>query len=318
MTAIGVDIAKHKFDAAVLKAAGKYKSKCFTNTPEGFREFLVWLQPFSPVHVCMEATGIYGDALAIFLADHHVHLSVINPARIAAFAKTELSRSKTDKGDAKLIARFCHEKKSSLPLWQAPSPSLRALQALVRRLDRLTEMRQMEKNRLAVADAAVIGSIESVLKTLESQIGEVKEAIQKHIDDDPDLKRQSDLLETIPGVGESTSAALLATLGDVKRFENAKQIAAFAGLNPALRESGTLMGRTRISKTGDSLLRKLLFMPALVAWQHNPVIKEFCQRLKSNGKNGKAIVCAVMRKLLHIAYGILKSGMPFDPKKGLA
>lgn len=318
MIAIGVDIAKHKFDAAVLKPDGKYKTKCFTNTPEGFCEFLAWLQPFSSVHVCMEATGVYGDALAIFLADHQFNLSVINPARIAAFAKSELSRSKTDKGDAKLIARFCQEKHASLPLWQAPSPSLRALQALVRRLDGLTEMRQMEKNRLAVADAAVITSIESVLQTLESQIKEVKETIQQHVDNDANLKHQSDLLETIPSVGKSTSAALLATLGDVNRFENAKQIAAFAGLNPSLRESGTLTGRTRISKTGDSLLRKLLFMPALVAWQHNPVIKQFCQRLKSNGKHGKAIVCAAMRKLLHIAYGILKSGVPFDPKKGLA
>jgi transposase len=318
LTAIGVDIAKRKFDAAALKPDGKYKTKCFSNTPEGFQEFLAWLQAFPSVHVCMEATGIYGDALALFLADRRVALSVINPARIAAFAKSELSRSKTDKGDAKLIARFCQEKQDSLLLWQPPSRSLRALQALVRRLDSLLEMLQMEKNRLAVADAAVVPSIETVLQTLTSQIEEVKVAIRHHVDNDPDLKQQRDLLETIPGIGASTSAALLALLGDINRFEHVKQITAFTGLNPALRESGTLIGRARLSKTGDSLLRKILYMPALVAWQHNPVIRTFCERLKANGKRGKTIVCAAMRKLLHIVYGILKSRLPFNPEKGLA
>ncbi len=318
LTSIGIDIAKNKFDVAALLPSGKYKFKSFGNNPRGFEQFLTWLQPLADTHICMEATGVYGDSLANFLSDHHLRLSVVNPARIAAFAKSELSRSKTDRGDAKLIARFCAQTGHSLPLWQAPAPNVRALQALVRRLDSLLEMQQMEKNRLLVANSAIVSSLEQMLNTLAEQIEQVKAAIRQHIDNDPDLKRQSKLLETIPGIGQSTSAALLALLGNINRFQHIKQIIAFTGLNPALRESGTLVGRARLSKTGDSLLRKLLYMPALVAWRHNPVIRPFCLRLKANGKHGKAIVCAAMRKLLHIVYGVLKSGLPFDPKLGLA
>lgn len=316
-TPIGVDVAKHKFDAAAL-CAGKYKTKCFPNTPEGFRAFHGWLQAFPAAWVCLEATGVYGEALAEFLAAQAVRLSVVNPARIAAFAKTELARTKTDRGDAKLIARFCHEKRDTLALWQPPAPALRALQALVRRLDSLLEMRQMELNRRAVADPAVVGSIEAVVGALNAQIEAVRAQIHQHIDNDPDLKGRRDLLETIPGIGAATAAALLALLGDITRFAHAKQAAAFAGLNPALRESGTLVGRAVLSKTGDALLRKLLYLPALVAWRHNPLIRAFCERLKAAGKPGKVIACAAMRKLVHLAYGVLKSGQPFNPQRALA
>lgn len=316
-TAIGIDIAKRKFDVAALRQ-GKYKTKTFPNTPQGFESLVDWLEGFSAPHVCLEATGVYGNAVAVFLADRHVPLSVVNPARIAAYAKTELARSKTDRGDAKLIARFCHEKRESLSVWQPPTPNERVLQALVRRLDSLMEMHQMEHNRLAVAEAAVRPSLEEVSATLVAQIEAVREQIRQHIDNDPDLKRRRDLLQSIPGIGEATSAALLGLLGDISRFEGAKQVAAYSGLSPALRASGQWTGRTRLSKTGDSLLRKVLYMPALVAWRHNTVIRAFCARLKANGKNGKAIVCAAMRKLLHIVYGVLKSGRPFDPERALA
>ena len=96
-------------------------------------------------------------------------------------------------------------------------------------------------------------------------------------------------------------------------FDNAKQVVAFSGLAPAPRESGQWRGNTHIAKNGDSALRKALYMPALVAWRYNPLIRVFCERLKANGKNGKANACAAMRKLIHIAFGVLKSGKPFDP-----
>jgi transposase len=106
----------------------------------------------------------------------------------------------------------------------------------------------------------------------------------------------------------------LVALSDHYGFANAKQAAAHAGLDPRVRESGTWIGKTRLSKSGDPLLRKALYMPALVAWRYNPTIRAFCERLKANGKNGKAIACAAMRKLIHIAFGVLKSGKPFDPE----
>ena len=103
-----------------------------------------------------------------------------------------------------------------------------------------------------------------------------------------------------------------------RRRANAKQVVAFAGLAPKIQEPGKWVGKTRIAKTGDPGLRKVLYMPALTAWQHNPVIRAFCERLKANDKNGKAIVCAAMRKLIHLAYAILQSGQPFDAKLRLA
>lgn len=312
---VGVDIAKAKFDAAVLRG-GTYKTKVFPNTPEGFAAFRAWLGPWADPHVCLEATGRYGEALATALADAGVRVSVVNPAQIHAFGKAELSRTKTDKGDAKRIARFCalHQP----PPWQPAPPAVRELHALVRRLEDLQTMQQMERNRQDGADPEVAGSIATVLATLDTQIAEVRERIRRHIDQDPDLRRRRDLLDSIPGIGEATSAVLLAVLGDVARFDNARAVAAFAGLSPAERQSGRWKGHTRLSKTGEPLLRKALYMPALVAGRYNPCIKAFRDRLKAQGKNGKLIVCAAMRKLLVLAYGVLKSGRPFDPNYALA
>ncbi|MGX2032656.1 IS110 family transposase [Methylocaldum gracile] len=312
---IGIDIAKAKFDAAALRN-GKYKTKVFQNTPEGFRAFLAWLQAFPTPHVCLEATGRYGEGLALFLVDHGLAVSVVNPAQIHAFGHAELSRTKTDKSDAKRIARFCLSQRP--PLFQPPPPAVRPLQALVRRLESLLEMRQMEKNRLDGADPTVRPSIEAVLATLDAEIAATQQRIREHIDHDPDLRQRRDLLDTIPGLGDATIPVLLAALGDVHRFENARSVAAFAGLSPKEHQSGKWKGHTRLSKTGDALLRKALYLPAIVARRHNPLIRAFCERLKAQGKNGKLIVGAAMRKLLVLAYGVLKSGRPFDPNHGLA
>jgi len=312
---IGIDIAKAKFDAAALRN-GKYKTKVFQNTPEGFKAFLAWLQAFPTPHVCLEATGRYGEGLALFLVDHGLAVSVVNPAQIHAFGQAELSRTKTDKSDAKRIARFCLSQRPLL--WQPPPPAVRPLQALVRRLESLLEMRQMERNRLDGADPTVRPSIEAVLATLDAEIAATQQRIREHIDHDPDLRQRRDLLDTIPGLGDATIPVLLAALGDVHRFENARSVAAFAGLSPKEHQSGKWKGHTRLSKTGDALLRKALYMPAIVAWRHNPLIRAFCERLKAQGKNGKLIVGAAMRKLLVLAYGVLKSGRPFDPNHGLA
>ena len=312
---VGVDIAKAKFDAAVL-IDGKYKTKVFPNTPEGFAQFRAWLAPWTHPHVCLEATGRYGEALATTLADAGLRVSVVNPAQIHAFGKAELSRTKTDKGDAKRIARFCSLHRP--PPWQPAPPALRELHALVRRLDDVQAMQGMERNRQEGADPEVAGSIATVLITLDTEIADLRERIRQHIDQDPDLRQRRDLLDTIPGIGEATIGVLLAVLGDVARFDNARAVAAFAGLSPAERQSGRWKGHTRLSKTGEPLLRKALYMPALVAWRHNPLIRAFCERLKAQGKNGKLVVAAAMRKLLVLAYGVLKSGQPFDPNYRVA
>jgi transposase len=314
LIAVGIDIAKASFDVARLGADGKYKHKKFDNTPAGFARFAEWLAGFGPeaAHLCMEATGAYSVPLADFLSVRGFHVSVVNPAKIAAFGKSELSRTKTDKADAKLIARYTLAMRPGA--WVPPPPEIRELQALLRRLDSLQEMQRMEQNREDTADAAVVASIQAVLAALEAEIKSVREALRRHIDGNPGLRRRATLLESIPGVGEATAAWLLTLLSEHRGFGNAKQAAAFAGLAPRLRQSGHWDGQTHLSKNGDPMLRKALYMPMLSALTFNPAIRAFCQRLKANGKSGKSYVCAAMRKLIHIAFAILKSGKPFDPE----
>ena len=259
----------------------------------------------------MESTGVYSLPLADFLTEHGYAVSLVNPVKIHAFAKSELSRAKTDKADAKLIARYATVMQP--PLWIPPPTNIRQLQALVRRVEHLQEMIQMETNRLESANQRVQISIRAVLSTLEAELEATRQAIKNHIDSDPDLKKRGDLLDSIKGIGDATIPYLLIAFSEHRQFTQAKQVVAFAGLAPLLRESGQWRGNTHIAKNGDAALRKALYMPAIVAWQHNPAIRTFCQRLKANGKNGKAIVCAAMRKLIHLAFGILKSGVPFDP-----
>lgn len=315
-TPVGIDIASKKFDAAIWIEEKKYKNKVFANTPAGFHAFLQWLAPYGSCHICMEATGAYSLPLATYLYDAGYPVSVENAARIHAFGQSELIRNKTDKGDAKMIARYCFLHKP--PEWKPAPLNERQLQALVNRLNALKEMKHMEENRALTTEAIVQDSIQKVITALEQQIKETEQAIKEHIDNDPDLKKNKALLESIPGVGEVLSTTLLGYVGDMSRFSSNKALVAYAGLNPMLRESGCWKGQTRLSKKGNGVLRKALYMPALTALRYNPVITALCNRLRDKGKRGKFLVCAAMKKLLQLAYGVLKSGKPFMAEIPLA
>jgi len=168
-------------------------------------------------------------------------MSVVNPAQVKAYARSQLQRNKTDRLDAALIADFCRT---------------------------------------------------------------------QH----PDLKRQRDLLTSIPGLGDLSAAKLLAEFRDIRHFQDVRQLVAFAGLNPQQRQSGSsVRDYPHLSNMGRASLRAALYMPALTAMRYNPILRAFADRLRQRGLRGKAVVTAVMRKLLHLIYGILKSGQPFDP-----
>ncbi|AYC31477.1 IS110 family transposase [Pseudomonas cavernae] len=318
---VGIDIAKHSFDIATLQTNGKYRTKAkLANSAAGFQVLQEWLQQYAEpgAWLVMEATGTYHEALAEHLHGLGYRVCVMNPAQLASYARSQLQRVKTDQVDAKLMASYGQRHVDELRAWQPEPPAIRRLRALVRRLQDLKEIEQMERNRLDVADASVQDSIRSVLEHVEQQIAETLKAIRDHLDDDPDLCSKRDLLVSIDGIGEQTAALLLAELGDPLQFKNARAITAFAGLNPKLQESGQHKGRVRISRVGSARLRTGLYMPAVVSLSHNPAIKALAQRLRARGKAGKQIVCAAMRKLLHIAYGVLKSGQPFDARLALA
>ena len=315
---VGIDVAKAKFDVAVLTPEGKYRSKAFPNNPVGHQHFVDWLNQHGALeaHICLEATGAYGRGLARFLAQQQLLISVVNPAQIHAFGKTELTRAKTDKADARLIARYCRMHRPAP--WVPPAEEIVVLQALVQRLEDLLALQTMENNRLEAATGPARESVEAVLQFVHQQIEMLRLQIEIHIDKHPDLKNQQELLSSIPGIGDNTAATLLAFLCPLDRFRSVKQVVAYAGLNPCIRQSGQWAGKTPIAKAGNALLRKALYLPAVVAKRHNPVIAAFCDRLLARGKRPMQVVVAAMRRLLHLAFGVLKSGQPFDPNFGLA
>jgi transposase len=314
---LGIDIAKLKFNVCLINPQGKRRHKLFPNTSTGFAQLKEWLskQGSEHIHACLEATGTYGEPLALFLHEAGQTVSVINPAAVKAFAQSRLSRTKTDKVDAELIARFCQAQ--APPAWTPLPAEVRELQALVRRLDALIEMRVAEENRLSsgITVEVVRHSVEEHVAYLNGQIKHTEELIRRHINNHPGLKRQSELLDSIPGIAAPTAALLLSEITDIKQYRSARQVAAYAGLVPRARQSGSsLRGRARLSKIGNARLRKALYFPAITALRCSPFFQAWAEGLQERGKCKMTVICAVMRKLVHLAYGVLKTGQPFDPE----
>lgn len=312
---VGIDVSKDTLDVILLKEQNSAYAR-FSNNRVGYARLTRWLisRGSGQVHACLEATGQYGDGIAEYLYQAGHAVSMVNPARIKRYGDSKLHRNKTDKADAALIAEFC--RKENPALW-APLPAyLKQLRQMVRRLEDLQANYQQESNRLfsGTSDPWVVEDITDHLKELSNRIKALQKTIFQLIADTPELKAQFDLLLTIPGIGKLTAARLLAEMGDIACFEDAPQLAAYAGLNPkGFRSGSSVHKKTRISKEGRALLRHILYMPAIVACKHNPIIREFCDRLALRGLPKMAIVAAAMRKLLHLVFGVLKHMQPFDP-----
>jgi transposase len=318
---VGIDVSKRKLDVALLNDAGKVKSKSLANDPSGFAALMAWLEErganAASTHVCMESTGTYSDGCATAFADAGWLVSVVNPAQPKSFGQSELNRNKTDVMDAALLARYCS--KMAPPAWQPPPLEYRKLRSLVERLQALKDMHQQEANRLeATAEAAAHQSISEHLTWLDARIAELDQDIDDHIDRNKEtLGKDAKLLTSIPGIGKTTAAKVLGLLGDLRRFSSAKALAAFIGVTPKLRESGTsIRGRSGIGQGGHPRIRHALFMPTLVAAKHNPTIKAFRDRLVAAGKPKKSAVLASMHKLVHLMHAIVCKGVAFDPQFG--
>jgi len=314
---LGIDISKLKFNVCLIQQNGKLRHKVFPNTTAGFTQLLEWLstQGVETVHACLEATGTYSEPLALLLVEAGHTVSLVNPAATKAFAQSRLSRTKTDRVDAELIARFTQAQEP--PAWTPLAVEVRELQALVRRVESLIEMRVMEENRLSsgITVDSVRQSVQEHLTYLNQEIKRTEELIRNHLSNHPGLKEQSQLLDSIPGIAQTTAAILLAELTNVKQYSSARQVAAYAGLVPRERQSGTsLRGRTRLSKIGNARLRRALYFPAITALRCSPFFQAWAEGLLKRGKSKMSVICAVMRKLVHLAYGVLKTGKPFDPE----
>lgn len=315
MVILGLDVAKSEFHAALVAGDERARVKSFANNSKGFEQLATWLRnrQVERVHACLEATGGWSEALATELHDRGHVVSLVNPQRIKDFGRSEGLRTKTDRADAALIARFCAVHRPEP--WAPPRSEIRALQALVRRREALIDMRTQETNRLngPEPDQRVRSSLTLHVDFLDNEIVEIEKQIDDTIDRDPHLRNQRDLIETIPGLGRRSASSITAEFPRIAEYRDAKAVAAHAGLCPAIEQSGTSLARSRLSRSGSARLRRLLYFPALVAMKWNPAIRSFAGRLKARGKRPMVIVAAAMRKLLVLAYGVVKSGRPFDP-----
>lgn len=312
---LGIDVAKETLDIALSDGIHLNHGQ-FANTQKGHEQLEQWLrkQSDSSVHVCLEATGQYGEGVSEFLFAHGFTVSVVNPARIKHYGNSKLRRNKTDKADAQLIAEYCLREKPAI--WTPPPASFKDLQVLVRHLEDLQAAKLQESNRLqsGVHTSFVVNSLASLCEFLDEQITQTKKAIQDHVNQHEELKQMQTLLVTIPGIGKLTAAKLLGEIRNILDFQSARQLAAYAGLTPRNFLSGTSVHKkSRLSKTGNANLRKALFMPAIVATKYNPIVHTFCARLSQTGLKPMEVLGAAMRKLLHLVFGILKTGRPFDP-----
>ncbi|HEY9679659.1 MAG TPA: IS110 family transposase [Drouetiella sp.] len=312
---VGIDISKLTFDAVILPVSGKQRHRQFANDLGGFVQFTKWLAPHevNELHVCMEGTGRLWEQLAEYLVARNFKISVVNPAQIKGFADSEMRRSKTDRLDAAIIARFC---KSHGPrYWEAPSPDVKLLRDLQRHVDSLKEDQTRQTNRLSsgALDELITAGIRRNLAQIQGEIELYQAYIKELIAERQGLETARKVMSVI-GVGQVLAATFVGELGSIDRFGRARDVEIFCGVTPRVLESGTsVRGRNRISKKGNSRLRRALFMAALSAMRHNPQLSEFAKRLKENGKAGKVIVCAVARKLLRTMFAIARSGQLYDP-----
>lgn len=319
---MGIDVAKASLDFCLLsKNAALLWRGQLPNEPQAIAQFLAQLQArgykLAQIHFCCESTGVYGQRLVEALDQGALALSVLNPAQVKFFAISVLRRTKNDKVDAEIIARFCRERQ---PLATRP---LRPIESQLKLLVHERESRVNEQNRernRAKKDPYQIALPKLIeqqrkrrLKQLAAQIAQFDGAIDSLIASDEALSTQSHLLCSIPGIAKLTAAKLLCELAG-KEFQSARQLAAYAGLTPQECRSGySSYGKTVLCKIGNAFLRKALYLPAAVAKRWCKPLQPWIARLQSRKLHDLAIRGAIMRKLLHIAFGVLAHQQPFNP-----
>lgn len=317
---LGIDVGKADLFCHIL-GSSEAISERFDNNPKGMKSLIQWLKKVTKTKqwaACMEQTGHYGDTLALALHELQPNdVYLVNPQRIKAFGMQKLRRNKSDTADAKLIAHFLKAELEELRPWQPKSAAERRVMELSRFAESLTQDAARLKTMLeSQSDKLIRSSLKRQIKTIAAEVKSIRNEINDLIKQDEKLRAQSELVRTIPGIGEVASHMVLAELPDLEQFQDARQLAAWAGLTPRHFVSGTSgRSRTPITKIGSARLRRGLFMPAMNARVFNPLLREFAERLKANGKSPKQIIIAIMRKLLHQIYGILKSGEPYNPNK---
>lgn len=300
-TNIGIDVSKKWLDIVVIPSGETWRNE---NTDEGIGELTQRLeqQEGKIERIIVEATGGYESRLVSRLYDAGLPVARVNPGRVREFARSVGQLAKTDKLDAKILARFGEAVKP--PLTRPLSPDELALDALLERRTQLLNIQSAEKSRLELAPAAIRNSVQEHLTWLKKEIKKLDQEIEQFIDHHPDFKKKDALLQSVPGIGIVTSSKLIADVPELGQCDR-KEIAALIGTAPFNRDSGFKSGKRSI-KGGRSDVRRILYMATLCATRHNPVIKAFYQRLRNAGKKNKVALVACMRKLLTILNAIIR------------
>lgn len=313
MLYLGLDVSKHKIDCC-LKLNERYLHRVVKNNQEGFKKLSDWLAKYTtePVTAVCEATGTYSEPVACHLHDNGHIVSVVNPLKIKSYVAERLENVKTDKQDAKHIAQYAHRYQDELTVYTPPTPDERRLKALTRQLDYYTDMLTAQRNRLLVAtDETAAQLTQQTIEHIQHQINATQALIDAHIQATECMKEQAALLKTVRGIGNKTIPHLLVMFGE-KTFSNARQVTAYLGLNPIIKQSGGKHTRhLAMSKQGDKHIRTSLYMPAVCCFRL-PEWKPYINRLKQSGKHNSQIIGAIMRKLAVYCYSVLKQGKPFS------
>ena len=306
---LGIDVAKRTFQACLLKAGQRAQEREFSNDLQGFAALERWLLQHDAPCTCaaLEATGSYSLGLLVFLHEKDHRVSLLNPRWIKDYARSEGRRNKTDVVDARIIGHYVlsHHTRE----WQPASAQRQKLQALYRRRCQVMEMRVAEQLRLQEAPQEVKASLRSALDHFDRQLQSLDRELDKIIRSDAELNQQRQWLLSVPGIGKLTAAAILAEMPPLECFERVRDAAAWAGLTPSLKTSGTsVRGRSRLSKQGNGRLRKALYMPALAVLRSKRAnaMTALARRLREAGKEEMIIVGALMRKLLQVACGVIR------------
>jgi transposase len=303
---VGIDVSKAWLDIAVEPQERLWRME---NSPVAIAKLVKQLVELHPTMIVVEATGGYEAKLVEALCAAGLPVARVNPSRVRKFALGMNWLAKTDKIDARLLARFAD--KANPRLTQLPNEQEKRLAALVKRRKQVLDMLVAEQNRLENADPDVLQYILGSQTMLQDQLDELDRAIQSHIDQTPDLKKKQDLLTTVPGVGNVTASTLTAQLPELGACDR-KQIAALVGIAPFPHDSGRKRGK-RFIKGGRPSVRSVLYMAALSASRFNPVIRAFYNRLILSGKEFKVALVACMRKLLTILNAIIRNQQPWKP-----
>jgi len=302
---VGIDVAKDRLDVAVRPTGELFVAE---RNAGGLELLVERLKPLAPRLIALEATGGFETVVAAALAAAGLPVVVVNPAQVRAFAKAIGQRAKTDPIDAAVIAHFAQATRPEpRPL---PDEATRLLADLVTRRRQIIEMIGAERQREKRAPAKLEKSIARLVKALEKELTSVDTDIDDAVRGSPAWRDKEDLLASVPGIGPTIARTLIAELPELGTLDR-KKIAALAGLAPFTRQSGRWRGRSCIGG-GRTGVRTALFMGAMVAKRHNPILKAFFDRLVAAGKPKMVALIAVARKLLTILNAILRDQTPWQ------